>query len=771
MTPMPRIPSVDELPLVRPRPLSSIAVDTGAGHVARALDGLGEAFEGFGEKLSQQSKKAQDADQLAKLNQRSAEAGGEIADLARSLAGDPDYETYPDRFKAKVEEIRARHRPGLAPDMAERFDARFRDHALAHALEVRALGTRRLVASAEAALDRQLESLAGFAVAAGNDAGHRSLTAQALKALDDHVEAGFISRDDRDLRARRFLADVGERQVLAMARLDPEETARRLKNPNGFPELDDDRRTQLAGYARSLGRSLARDREMADARAEANALTQRFEAARAFESDWRDRLADGGATLAELDDAVLRGVLAAGDAATLRREAEHAVEQRKHESDFVERVHGAIAGGKPLDPADADDRAAVDHVFKTLYRPRLIEAVAAPEAFARLLPDLARDIERIGSVPDGVADLVDAWWASGDPRFQAGAARLVRMVYRPDGTEGEHAGALPLGAMPDGVPERLDLAARLIEAGIPDEIAVSRAAGKDGVVRLSATEGATNAGEDDPGSGHRRGLPQVAMGPVAAVAPAIPAIAEILGITASQAARLLAILGIGSLSGDSPKDDKEQERDKPQPAGEQVIQPVEPPPPELPPIDSSQSITANSQSSRREAASSASSKADGRTRASYPSAKELHDLAADDETYFATIQNRRFLKGPEGTADIGRAGPTSENELGVRLARRDLPHVDTPLKAKHAIEAGYNNGVDLTVDVAANWHEVRSGHPNPETGNERLVLVKRNGANKVAVVELERFAGDDFYRVVTSGVRSDASVEALTLIRKRPAAP
>jgi hypothetical protein len=487
---MPRIPSVDELPLVQPRPLPPISVDAGAGRVARALGGLGEALDGFGQTLARQSDKARKADQVAKLNQRTAEAGGEIADFARSLADDPDYETYPDRFKAKVEEIRARHRPGLAPDMAERFDARFRDHALAHALEVRTLGTRRLVASAEAALDRQLESLAGFAVAAGNDAGHRSLTAQALKALDDHVEAGLIGKDDRDRRARRFLAGVGERQALAMARLDPDGTARRLENPDGFPELDDERRTQLAGYARSLGRSLARDREIEEARAEAAAQTQRFDAARTFESDWRARLATAGATLAELDEAVLRGVLAEGDAASLRGEAERAVERRKRESDLLGRFHGALAGGKRLDPADADDRAAVDHAFEAVYRPRLIAAVADPPAFVRLLPDIARDIERIGMVPGGVADLVDAWWASGDPRFQAGAARLVRMVYRPDGTEGEHASALPLGAMPDGVPERLDLAARLIEAGVPDDIAVKRASEIEvGLNRNDATGG------------------------------------------------------------------------------------------------------------------------------------------------------------------------------------------------------------------------------------------------------------------------------------------
>jgi hypothetical protein len=168
-------------------------------------------------------------------------------------------------------------------------------------------------------------------------------------------------------------------------------------------------------------------------------------------------------------------VLAEGGAETLRGEAERAVERRKRESDLLERFHGALAGGKRLDPADAGDRAAADHAFEAVYRPRLIAAIADPPAFVRLLHDLARDIERIGTVPDGVADLVGAWWASGDPRFQAGAARLTRMIYHPDGPDAEHAKGLPLGAMPDGVPVRLDLAAKLIDAGVPDEVAVKRA--------------------------------------------------------------------------------------------------------------------------------------------------------------------------------------------------------------------------------------------------------------------------------------------------------
>lgn len=224
----------------------------------------------------------------------------------------------------------------------------------------------------------------------------------------------------------------------------------------------------------------ARDREIAAGQSEADAQRQRFDAARAFESDWRGRLADGGATLAELDDAVLKGVLADGQAESLRGEAERAVERRKYESDLVERIHGAITAGKRLDSADQDDRAAVDHVFKTVYRPRLIEAVADPKAFIQLLPDLTRDIERIGMAPEAIDDLVGRWWTSGDLRFQAGAAPIYGALGRFEETNGTERAA-PLGlAPPNDLRQHLDLAASLIDAGISDDLAVKKGGG-DGV--------------------------------------------------------------------------------------------------------------------------------------------------------------------------------------------------------------------------------------------------------------------------------------------------
>ena len=55
----------------------------------------------------------------------------------------------------------------------------------------------------------------------------------------------------------------------------------------------------------------------------------------------------------------------------------------------------------------------------------------------------------------------------------------------------------------------------------------------------------------------------------------------------------------------------------------------------------------------------------------------------------------------------------------------------------------------LTLDVAANWnamHRSREG---------RILLVKKNGVNKVAVVEVKKAPDGEYWRVVTSGVRSE----------------
>jgi lysozyme family protein len=164
----------------------------------------------------------------------------------------------------------------------------------------------------------------------------------------------------------------------------------------------------------------------------------------------------------------------------LRGEAERAAERRRHETVLLGRIQAALAGGTRLDPTAEDDRAAADHVFKTVYRPRLITAVRDdPARLTEILSHIAADVSRLGLAPDGLGGLVAAWWASGEPRFQAGAARLHEAFARtvePTAADAALDAAAPLGpALPDDIRHRINFAARLIEAGVPDEVAVKRA--------------------------------------------------------------------------------------------------------------------------------------------------------------------------------------------------------------------------------------------------------------------------------------------------------
>jgi hypothetical protein len=392
-------------------------------------------------------------------------------------------------------------------------------------------------------------------------------------------------------------------------------------------------------------------------------------------------------------------------------------------------------------------------VFRERHRQALIEAAQDPKALIQYLPDVERDIARLGVVPKGLPELAETWWSSGEPEFQAAAARIVDMLDHSPGSELREAGAVPPAFdLPPELRDRSEMIVRLMDAGVPDEIAVRRV-GKTHDPGGEADESIQVAGLDDAIRQALQGVGTDAMPEAAKGLPdwifLFPGILRRL-FEASKRTRPV------------PQAPEVEPAQPPEP--DQGREPT-PPTPELSPAEPAAPPPSHQEVESAEPTGPQPTPSP--SHAQYPSAKELHNLPPSDEEYFVTIQNRRFLRGPEGTADIGRAGPVEDAELGVRIARRDLPHVDTPRKSSEAKDAGYENGVELTVDVASKWQEMRSGHPDAETGNDRLILVKRNGANKVAVVELERFAGEDFYRVVTSGLRSNESVDSLPLIRKR----
>lgn len=155
----------------------------------------------------------------------------------------------------------------------------------------------------------------------------------------------------------------------------------------------------------------------------------------------------------------------------------------------------------------------------------------------------------------------------------------------------------------------------------------------------------------------------------------------------------------------------------------------------------------------------------------FPDWTELKTLRPDDPDFFEVIDGRTFLKGTKGSGDLSELPDLESYDddrrtLPVRLHRKDLHHVDNATHREIARNLGYNNGVELSVDVAENWTEVRRG----EKG--RYLLIKKNGKNAVAVVEAERVSSDNgYWRIVTTGTRSASQPRDLVLSRERTSAP
>jgi hypothetical protein len=132
--------------------------------------------------------------------------------------------------------------------------------------------------------------------------------------------------------------------------------------------------------------------------------------------------------------------------------------------------------------------------------------------------------------------------------------------------------------------------------------------------------------------------------------------------------------------------------------------------------------------------------------------EQLRALPVDDPHWVRARDNQRFLAAPDGSPDIGFAprlegtAPTAEN-LPVRLRRSDIHHLDEPLHRDDAQELGYRDGLHLALDVARNWTHLHEGRDG------RMMLVRRNGTNAVAVVEIRKADGADYWRIVTAGVR------------------
>ncbi|MCP5116910.1 MAG: hypothetical protein GY953_39290 [bacterium] len=150
------------------------------------------------------------------------------------------------------------------------------------------------------------------------------------------------------------------------------------------------------------------------------------------------------------------------------------------------------------------------------------------------------------------------------------------------------------------------------------------------------------------------------------------------------------------------------------------------------------------------------------------SVEDLARRAADDTEVFELTPAGRFVRNDAGSADLGAAPRIGDGDVSVpiRLARRDIEHLDSTLKHQDAVAAGYRDGLELAMDVIDNWAFIREA-----AAADRLHLTRENGVARVVLVELRLDPSGEFYRVVTAGLRSKENVEKLGLLGTRPRNP
>ncbi len=119
------------------------------------------------------------------------------------------------------------------------------------------------------------------------------------------------------------------------------------------------------------------------------------------------------------------------------------------------------------------------------------------------------------------------------------------------------------------------------------------------------------------------------------------------------------------------------------------------------------------------------------------------------------VGDRVFLSASDGSLDMGRLGEEVAKASGGRFKDKPIRleigepgkegygalHLG-PQRTERAQRLGYVDEVDMIEDISRNFDIV------VEQANRRLMLVKKNGANRYAIVELRE--GDDAYYGITT---------------------
>ncbi len=148
---------------------------------------------------------------------------------------------------------------------------------------------------------------------------------------------------------------------------------------------------------------------------------------------------------------------------------------------------------------------------------------------------------------------------------------------------------------------------------------------------------------------------------------------------------------------------------------------------------------------------------------------------ADTDTSF-DIKKRGewdFVKAKDGSIDFGHMPNESRREVApIRLqkgnddfGKHHIEIADNGSRLKAIKNEGYTGVEDFIQDVVTNYNKIRVA----DSG--RLMLIKENGNNKIAVVELRPHDDGAFYGVTTGGIHRKGYANDKPLLLDRGASP
>lgn len=403
---MPRLPSAEDLGRrSAPSPGNAILNYEGGQAMARTTQQFGQVVEGVGRDMLEKQDKLGYASAKSALIQKEAQ-------VRQELDSDPDWANYGSKYEAKMKEARAEAFKRLGPNAYRgQFEIEAADIMARGSVDVSQLSKRKESDNGVATLEGLLETNRAAALTARDEATKSQLIDATNTAIEGAKARGYISEVQAG-KARRQFTESYAKGTLEM--MEPSARIQALNNvqagsPLSFIQPDD-----LAALKQDAERDWLTQQARSDAiRAKANA---------GFNSDFEIGLRRGERGYSDIESAYKSGRISANDRTQYTVWLDSNLAKQQADRNEILRVEDAGAGGPLLDPANADDRKALNNHFDLTTQ----NWVGAPadEIVDRSVGYAAQK----GIVPERLRGMIRGNLRAGDENQQAMAADTLQKL-------------------------------------------------------------------------------------------------------------------------------------------------------------------------------------------------------------------------------------------------------------------------------------------------------------------------------------------------------